>query len=342
MTAQKKIPSFFDEDLKLRKIDGLGDPLAELDKSIDWEQFRYLVEKPFSKTDPKRGGRPHYDRIMMFKLLILQRIYDLSDDAMEFQINDRLSFMRFLGLTISDRVPDAKTIWHYREKLTNSGVIDKLFIKYTMILKEKELIVKNGAIIDASIIETKVQRNSKDENDEIKKDRQPHGWNENKSRQKDLDARWTKKHNRNFFGFKNHIVIDPKSKLIEDFQVTPANITDTEVGGELIDALSDDTETVYADRGYASTENFNKLTKRKIANKIMRKKQRGQKLSDELKKFNKSISKVRCRVEHVFGLIKKNGTKFLIRSIGLRRATAQITLMNIAYNMQRSLKLVKA
>lgn len=342
MTAKKKIPSFFDEDLKLRKIDGLGDPLAELDKSIDWEQFRYLVEKPFAKTDPKRGGRPHYDRIMMFKLLILQRIYDLSDDAMEFQINDRLSFMRFLGLTISDRVPDAKTIWHFREKLTNSGVIDKLFIKYTMILKEKELIVKKGAIIDASIIETKIQHNNKDENDEIKKDRQPQNWDENKSRQKDLDARWTKKHNRNFFGFKNHIVIDAKSKLIEDFQVTPANITDTEVGGELIDALSDETEAVYADRAYASTENFNKLSRRKIANRIMRKKQRGQKLSNDLKKFNKSISKVRCRVEHVFGLIKQNGTKFLIRSIGLRRATAQITLMNIAYNMRRSLKLAKA
>ena len=118
---------FFDQDIRLSKLSKLGDPLERLDKGVDFEFFRGLLEDNLIKGSKGKSGRPSYDYVLMFKILILQRYYNLSDDQTEYQINDRMSFMRFLNLTVSDDIPDSKTIWHFTEPLTDLGLVKELF-----------------------------------------------------------------------------------------------------------------------------------------------------------------------------------------------------------------------
>ena len=172
------------------------------------------------KKREDRKGRPPNDAVMMFKTLVLRELYQLSDDNMEYQIMDRLSFQRFLGLSLSDDAPDAKSIWHYREGLTQKKVFVKLFDQFNRMLEKNGLIAERGVIVDASFKEVPIQRNSKDENKKIKKGEEVAGWSDNKRCQKDTDARWTKKNKKNYFGYKNHIKVDAKSKLIKTFRVT--------------------------------------------------------------------------------------------------------------------------
>jgi IS5 family transposase len=342
MKITTKPRSFFDEDFKLEKIDKLGDPLVKINKYIDWESFRPQLERTLSTTDPKLGGRPHYDRVMMFKILILQRLYSLSDTTVEYVINDRISFQRFLGLNISDTVPDANTIWTFRENLNNSGILENLFDLFNIALTKRGFVTRQGSIIDATIVEAPVQRNSRDENKKLKEGGVPDEWSKNKRSQKDTEAAWTQKGNKQYFGYKDHVEVDKDSKLIVNYIVSPANVADIDAGEELIDGISEGVKELYADRGYPSAKMRNKLRERKIEDNIMLKKDKNKDLSEEDEAKNKSISKIRCRVEHVFGQIKNGKKKYIIMCRGLQRAFGQITLMNIGYNLQRVITLMKA
>ena len=159
---------FWDQDIRLSKLSQLGDPLERLNKGIDFEMFRDLLEEKLTKETQGVGGRPPYDYVMMFKVMILQRYYNLSDDQVEFQINDRMSFMRFLNLSIADDIPDSKTVWHFRERLTDLDMVEELFVLFLKELDKLGLIVNEGKIIDASFVETPRQRNSREENKQIK------------------------------------------------------------------------------------------------------------------------------------------------------------------------------
>ncbi len=153
----------------------------------------------------------------MFKILIQQRYFNLSDDQVAFQVNDRMSFMRLLDLTFADDIPDSKTVWNFREQLTNNELIEPLFNVFLRELYSLGMILKEGSIIDASFVEVPRQRNSREENKEIKSEGQaPEKWAEkpNMLVQKDVDARWTKKGNQTFFGYKNHVKTDSKSKIV--------------------------------------------------------------------------------------------------------------------------------
>ena len=184
----------WDESLRLERLSQLGDSLERLDGAIDWELFRPRLTKVFKKEAKGAGGRPPYDYLMLFKILVLQRIYNLSDDQTEYQINDRISFMRFLGLHLGDRVPDAKTIWLFRDTLTKADVIRDLFDIFNKQLEEAHLITHTGTIVDATFVEAPRQRNSKDERKDIKEGKVPEAWekegNSHKLRQKDMDATW--------------------------------------------------------------------------------------------------------------------------------------------------------
>jgi transposase len=166
-TASPK--SFFDEEFRLEKLSVQNDPLVKLREKIDFEIFRPLLQEVFRKEDKGIGGARPYDYVMMFKILILQRYYNISDDKMEFAILDRLSFMRFLGLTLSDKVPDAKTIWVFRENLTQKKLTEKLFERFGEELQAKNLIANEGKIIDASFVEVPIQRNSRGKIKRLKK-----------------------------------------------------------------------------------------------------------------------------------------------------------------------------
>jgi transposase len=208
---------FFDEQDRLALISSEGDPLEKLDRAINWEMFRGKPRRHFAKEPQEPGGRPRFDCVLMFKVLVLQRLYNLSDAQMQFQLLDRLSFQRFLGLGLHSAVPDQKTIWAFREKLTERGVIEKLFTRFQEYLDEKGIIVNRGSRIDATFVEVPRQRNSRDENEEIHGGQSPLGWSEDKERQKDTDARWTKKGEQTYFGYKDHVKVDKVSKVITSY-----------------------------------------------------------------------------------------------------------------------------
>jgi transposase len=198
---------FWDQDIRLSKLSQLGDPLEKLGHGVDFEMFRLFLEEHLNNEPQGKGGRPPYDYVMMFKIIILQRFYNLSDDQVEYQINDRMSFMRFLHLSIADDIPDSKTVWHFRERLTDLDLVEDLFALFLKELERLNLIVNEGKIIDASFVEVPRQRNSREENKQIKEGNIPERFEKKPhvKSQKDTDARWTKKNEVSFFGYKNHI-----------------------------------------------------------------------------------------------------------------------------------------
>ena len=336
--SKKSEPGMFDVELRCAQLSEHGDPLEKLNQTIRWEDFRQILLSGLNRKAEKntKGGAPAFDEVMMFKILILQNMNNLSDSQTEYWIKDRLSVMRFLGLRLSDKVPDEKTIWLFRDTLAKSGSIEKLFNKFTQVLEENRLIMKKGSSIDASFIESERQRNTKSENDQIKKSETPDDWkdNQHKLSQKDLDARWTKKNNQSHYGYKDHVKIDNASKLITKYLVTSASVHDSQALAELL-CKEDKGKTLYADSAYQSAEISALLSKEGILNKIHERGYRDHPLSEKQKRDNRKKSKIRARIEHVFGFLSRTVKSRLLRCIGLTRARAVIGLSNLVYNFSR-------
>ena len=329
---------FFDLTNRYKKLNE-KDPLTYLNKLIDWDDFRPILEKV--RPSSKKKGRPSFDPLLMFKILILQSLYNVSDDEIEFQIRDRYSFCRFLGLIPEDRVPDAKTIWLFREQLTKAQVINDLFDSFDVQLQEHGLIARKGQIVDASFIEAPKQRNSREDNETIKQGDAPESFkaNPNKLRQKDLDARWTKKNDEKHYGYKNHLAIDNKHKLIREYEVTSAEVHDSQVFTEL---LSDNTsKDVWADSAYRSEAGELELHAMGYRSQVHEKGKRNAPLTEKQQAANKKKSKVRARVEHVFGSMENEQGGMFVRTIGIARAKTKIGLMNLTYNMRRMVCLLR-
>jgi IS5 family transposase len=332
---------FWDQDIRLSKLSHLGDPLEKLDKVVDFEMFRQMLQDRLSKEPQGKGGRPPYDYVMMFKILILQRYYNLSDDQVEYQINDRMSFMRFLNLSIADDIPDSKTVWHFREQLTDLDLSEELFALFLKELDRLHLIVNEGKIIDASFVEVPRQRNSRDENSQIKSGAIPERFKANPhvQPQKDIDARWTKKNNVNYFGYKNHLKQDAGSKLIVKYRVTDASVHDSQATDALLDE-KDRGEDFYADSAYSGEPQEKIIAGKEMNNQVCEKGVRNHPLSEEQKAANREKSRVRSRVEHIFGFMEMSMNEMYIQCIGIKRATSIIGLMNLTYNMYRKIQLM--
>jgi transposase, IS5 family len=324
----------FDWQTRFEQLDNGGDPLVKLNEVVNWELFRNDLEKVRDKERKSNAGRKPFDAILMFKILILQSLYNLSDDQLEFQIRDRLSFMRFLGLSLGDTVPDAKTVWLFREQLTEAHLVKTLFERFDKFLRESGFTARKGQIVDASIVPAPRQRNSRDENKQIKDGHIPEDWSETKKRQKDTDARWTQKNGKNFFGYKNHIQADAKHKLIRDYAVTEASMHDSQVFEELLDE-DNTSRDVWADSAYRSQNTLEILEQRRFREHLQRKGCRHKKLTEREKQGNHTRSKIRSRVEHIFGVQTQRAGTMILRAIGLTRATAKIGLRNLAYNIDR-------
>jgi len=334
---RSKAIGFFDEDFRLGKLTKLGDPLARLSKGINFDIFRSVLTGHLEIEPRNKGGRRPYDYVLMFKILVLQRYYNISDDQTEYQICDRLSFMRFLGLKLSDDVPDSKTIWHFRERLIELGLVELLFATFIKELEKLNLIVHEGKIIDASFVEVPKQRNDREENKQVKAGKVPEGWQSgpNKLAQKDVDARWTKKNNVSYYGYKNHAKCDVKSKLITGYHVTDASVHDSQPTGRLLDK-KDEGQDFYGDSAYTGEDLDKQLRQEKKVNpQIIEKGYRNHPLSEQQQASNKEKARIRARVEHIFGFVENNMNGSFIRTIGIIRATAVIGLMNLVYNMFR-------
>jgi len=336
-----KQKGFFDESDRLQELSKLGDPLERLNKYINWENLRELLTKIFKKEHKGLGGRPPFDYVMMFKILVLQKLYNMADDKTEYQIKDRLSFQRFLGLQLCDTVPDAKTIWHFREELNEAKILDTIFYRFVEQLEQKGIITHSGSIVDATFVDVPRQRNTKDENSEIKEGKIPKEWekeeNVHKRAQKDIDARWATKNNEKHYGYKNHIKIDKKSKIITKHRTTSAEVHDSQ---ELKNLVDEKDKILYGDSAYTGEEVQSCIPETTI-NRIHEKGYRNNPLTKTQERNNNAKSHIRVRVEHVFAAINHFGGIF-IRTIGERRAEFQIGLMNLTYNMTRYAYLMEA
>jgi IS5 family transposase len=302
------------------------------------------------------GGRQRWDRVLMFKILILQKLYEISDEATEYQINDRLSFQRFLGLELGDKVPDAKTIWKYKEDLAESGKSKELFGLYNAVLEGAKIVTRKGSIVDATIMQRPQQRYNKEKKEREKRgEQEPEETNPHKARQTDKDATYTKKHKKMYFGYKNNLKADAESKLILDYEVTTASVSDCKQIAELVDEKD---EVLYGDSAFRGSKIAKEIIagvrkkrknsggdkkgkKKRLKLMICEKAERGHPLTEEQRANNKAKAKIRCRVEHIFGyMVKSMGGKFL-RQVGLARNKCAIALKNLAYNLCRSAYLLK-
>src|SRR4030042_1292323 len=283
-----------DWQIRFHQLDIGGDPLPKLKKLVDWERFRAELETVRDKERKSNAGRKSFDVILMFKVLVLQSLYNLSDEKIEFQIRDRISFMRFLDLSLGDAVPDEKTIWLFREQLTETGLIKRLFQEFDAFLEKKGFSARKGQIIDASIVEAPRQRNSREENRQIKAGQTPEGWSGQKNRKKDTDARWTRKNGQNYYGYKNHIDIDVEHKLIRGYEVTPPSVHDSQVFETLLDE-DNSRRDVWADSAYRSEEKLQALGKRGFREHLQRKGCKHKKLTEREKRGNRNRSRIRSR-----------------------------------------------
>lgn len=344
-------PGFFDGEERLKALSAAGDPLERLAAVIDFEVFRVDLERALSRSDRSKGGRPPYDAVLMFRVLVLQTLYTLSDDQTEYQLKDRLSFMRFVGLAMHDPVPDAKTIWLYREQLARDGTTERLFARFDALLRTKGWLAMGGQIVDATVIEARRPRLSQAEKDMIKGGGTPAEWKPARRAQIDRDGRWTIKrgkkreaapregHKRQveiavpMFGYKNHVGIDRAFGFLRRYTVTHAAAHD---GGQLGAVLDRDNTAseVWADTAYRSAANLALLDRRGLKPQFQRKKPRGRSMPVHIARGNATRARVRSRVEHVFAA-QKCRLGLVVRTVGMVRARVKIGLANLAYNFHR-------
>jgi len=327
--------SFFDEEKRLKKITKLGDTLEQLNSIVNWDIFVPVLNTAIPRPTYEKGGRPPFSNLLMLKILIIKRMYNLSHDQTEYQINDRISFMRFLGLGMADRIPDAKTIWLYEDLLSKSEAGQGLFNLFFEEIRKAGYVTREGSIVDASFIEAPKRRNTEEQREKLKKSEVPEEWDDaehpQKLMQRDTDATWTKKGNEAHFGYKDHVKVDKDSKLITKFAVTTASVNDLKGAENLFD---ENDKIAYADAAYPSLS-----LPENVENQICEKSNRNHSLTAEQKENNHQKAKIRCRVEHVFaGMVQMAGGTS-IRCKNYSRASFNISLLNLVYNMRRVLSL---
>ena len=342
---------FFDVDERLAALSAAGDPLVRLSKVVDFELFRGVLDTALNRSDRSQGGRPPYDAVLMFKVLVLQSLYSLSDDAVEFQVRDRLSFMRFLGLGLGDKIPDAKTVWLFREQLVQAKAVELLFARFDEALHAAGYLAMGGQIIDATVVAAPRQKLNDDETSTIRGGGTPPDWSKAKRRQKDIDARWTIKRGRRkrseasemkaagveiavpVFGYKNHAGIDRRFGFIRRWCTTSAAAHDSRPFEGLLDPKNTGAR-VWADTAYRSKRNEAAMRKRRLISQVHFRKPKGKPLPPHHARANAARSPVRSAVEHVFAG-QKHRMKLFVRTIGIARATVKIGMANLAYNFQR-------
>lgn len=330
-----KQPGFFDLFDRMEKLSE-KDPLIKLDQEINWAIFRPALKKALRKERKSNAGCIPFEYLKMFKGLLLQRLYRLSDEQLEFQLRDRLTFARFVGFTDEEGIPDANTFWLFKENLAKANAIEELFELFDRHLHTHGYFAKKGQIVDASIVEVPVQRNTEAENKAIKTGETPPDWPENQAKlcQKDTEARWTKKNGKKYFGYKNHVNVDVKHKFVRKYKVTSAEVHDSQVFDDLLDPYNSN-PSVWADSAYRSEKTEEQLKELGYRSRIHAKAHRNSPLSVFQQKLNRQKSKIRARVEHVFGFQQVMMWSGMIRGIGKVRATAKIGLANLTYNIWR-------
>lgn len=327
--------SFYDSNKKLDKISKMGDVLEQMNRIVNWEVFKKSLDEAIPRSKRRKGGRPPYNNILMFKILVIKRLFNLSFEQTEFQINDRISFMRFLEMDFMDTVPDANTIWLYEEALSKNDSGKDLFDLFYWEIKKAGYVTHEGSIVDASFIEAPKRKNTKEQREKLKAGETPEEWDDpehpQKLKQRDTDATWAKKNIESHFGYKDSVKVDLDSKIIVDYEVTTASTADVKAAKEIFD---ENDKTAYGDSAYTGLE-----LPEGVVNQISEKAQRNKPLNAEQKAENTKKAKKRCRVEHVFAGIVQMAGGTEVRCKNLARAAFNISMLNLIYNMRRILSL---
>jgi transposase, IS5 family len=298
-----------------KRGNGRRDALDELHGLLDWAAFERLL----CGVHTAAKGEPSYPPLMMFKVLLLQRWHDLSDPAMETALYDRLSFQRFAGLSLEDETPDHSTIWRFREKLGKDGLMERLMQELTRQLDARGLLIKQGTLIDASLVTSAAHRPR---------------MGESAISPVDPDARFGTGNERGrfTFGYKMHVAVDQGSSLVRECLLTPANIQEVSVATALV---PEQAGTVYGDRGYDSAGFRSYLAERGCGDGVMRRGRAGRPLSPAEVESNHALSLVRRAVESVFGTLKRSYGFARMRFYNARRNSVAVLLACMAFNIKR-------
>ena len=341
-----------DERIAASLIETSDDPLWKIEELVDFEALRPVIEEKLRAFKPlclgyksagtllSRNGRPALDPLLMFKIVFIQMQFNLSDHAVVVQIKDRVSFRRFLNISY-DLVPGASTVWKYRELFTKCGLQEQLSKLLIQRLEMTPAISEGEArIIDSSFTEVRVQRNTAEENKIIKSGEGETLWQDQptKKRQKDIDARWTKKGNKSFFGYKIHTKVCALTKLIVQIHTTPAHVHDSQVIAPLLND-KDKEKQVYADAGYAGAAQEALVRGFGAIPVFCEKAYRNVPLTDGQKANNHVKSSVRSRIEHVFGFVENTLHGARSRYVGLARNNARHWMLVFCYNLNRLVQL---
>lgn len=309
------------------KIKGLGDRLEIMKNMINWNKFRHIIGKLYKNNET---GRPNHDEIVMIKILLLQQWYTLSDEELEYQIHDRISFRKFLDFP--EKIPDYSTVWRFRERLSETGTTRKIWKELQRQLDNKGLEIKRGVIQDASFIEADFGRKKHHQEKKAEKEGKKIEYSEQQQSHMDADGTFSVKHGQVHYGYKLHEKSDIDYELIRDFEVTTASTHDSQ-----IDLIQSGDVAAYRDKGYAGTQ----IKHKNVLDKTMRKAAREHPLTKADKKHNKAISKIRAPGERPFSVVKnvfKGGYTHLKK---LTRVTVQEMFVCFAYNMYQLTTLLK-
>ena len=311
--------------------------LDEVDSMVDWSPIEKILNRNYKKK-ASADGRPAYPALPLFKMLLLQRWYNLSDPGLEEAVNDRISFLRFTGFSMEGSIPDETTICRFRNELAKRGLFERLLEKINEQLRSRRLLVRTCTIVDAGLISS--ARRARKVIDVMPEDRREEevavSSDHKLTYSDDVEAAWVRKGNQPHYGYKMHMATDPTGFVLGG-RVTPANISDT---GELITLLHglnlQSNAEVFADKGYASARNRSYLQDRGYADGIMSRAARGRSLTEDQKDRNRSISKIRYVVEQTFGTLKRRYGLFRARYVGRLKTQGELLLCSIAFNLRKA------
>ena len=312
--------------------------LMDVDRIIDWKPIEKLLKKHYKKRQAA-DGRPAYPPLPLFKMLLIQRWYNLSDPGLEEAVKDRLSFLRFTGFSFESSIPDETTICRFRNELTKKGLYKDLLNRINAQLEEQNILVKKGAIVDAALITS--SRRPRKVVDIMPEDREEDETSETPGHQvsysDDTEAAWVRKGQKPHYGYKVHMATDAIEGFILGGHVTPANRADTVELEKVVDDLdlAEDT-VVLADKGYSSRKNREMLKARGLHDGIMEKAARGRPLGDESKGRNRLISRIRYTVEQGFGTLKRRYRFDRARYLGGLKTEMEFYLAAMAFNIRKA------
>jgi len=288
-----------------------NDFLQTLDTALDWEP----IERVLQAIYPATTGRPPCAPLVLFKMSVLQHCYGLSDPQCEELVGDRLSWRRFVGLGLQDAVPDETTLVNFRKRLRQHGQQENLLALVNRQLEQKGLILKTCTLVDATLLQAARRAPAKDD-----------------KAGGDGDAGYTVKQGQPHYGYKAHVAVDETHTLIRQVTMTAANVHDSQ---EFEKVVKGDEEMVVADKAYWSRERSEWCGRQGVANGILRKPSRGEKLKDSDVRLNRLFSSVRCKIEKVFGWWKRSAGYRRVRYVGRAANRLELEFKCICWNLKR-------